>query len=277
MKQQNKIFDLYLTVLACISMFLVIIYSKISDYTMNDVKPTILLWISFSFIVLVFIRLLFLRKSGVIFYSGIFITVIITCAFCTIFLNSYLPNFINANVSKDELYISAVHEAGHAIVYERLAPGSVIEAKVIDGLQLRIMRQFNLGTLAYVKGDLKLGSLPPLEKVKKQICVAYGGVAATDVFFPSDKYSGAGSDITKAYNLAKSIINEGMSSSGPLNFNMLSEHERTKIIQNLITPEYERAKQIILNNRELVKKLADELIKRKYLSGDEVRKIINNK
>nr|WP_315987910.1 hypothetical protein [Desulforamulus aquiferis] len=138
------------------------------------------------------------------------------------------------------------------------------------------MRQFDLGTLAYVKGDIKLGSIPPLEKVKKQICVSYGGIAATDVFFPAEKYSGAGSDITKSYNMAKSIINEGMSSSGPLNFDMLNEHERTKIIQNIITPEYTRAKQIIENDKELVKKLADELIKRKYLSGDEIREIISN-
>lgn len=259
------------------SIILLGLYELIAAYTLNIVQLKSLHIISFILLAFALIRLLFLRSSGKPIKFNLIVFIVNFYLLIFLLPSTYLSGFLHPKINNEKIDIAAIHEAGHAIVAEKIAPGSVSEAKIIHGIQLRVMNQFDIQTLAYIRHDLKLTSIPPLEKIKDEICIKYGGLAATKIFFPAQEYSGASSDIEKINEFAKAVINNGISSAGPYNYDMLSNDEQPKVVKNLVAPEYERAKQIIENNKLVIKRLAQELIDNKNLTGDQVRSIIKEK
>jgi cell division protease FtsH len=120
-----------------------------------------------------------------------------------------------------------------------------------------------------------------------------GGRIAEDIFLGSIT-TGASNDIERATELARAMVCEyGMSEMGPLTFGKkeeqiflgreiaqhrdFSEDTAIKIddqVKKIVTAQFERAKSIIEENRDIMVRLAECLLERESLDGVEIRRIV---
>jgi len=190
-------------------------------------------------------------------------------------------------ISEEEKRLTAYHEAGHTLVSLKVPSADPIHKVTIipRGMALGVTQQLPEGDRhSYTK-----------EYLLSQIAILMGGRIAEEVFFGEDRITtGASNDIERATEIARAMVCEyGMSDLGPLAFGKKEEQiflgkeitqhrnysEDTAIkidqeVRKIVSQQYERAKKIILENREALERLAEELIKRETLDGVQVRRLI---
>jgi cell division protease FtsH len=128
-----------------------------------------------------------------------------------------------------------------------------------------------------------------------QIAILLGGRIAEEITMDS-LTTGAGNDLERATELARRMVCEwGMSDAmGPLTFGKkeeqiflgreiaqhqdYSEDTALKIdheVKLFITSNYERSRKLLSENKALLVKMADELLAREVLDGDQVRRLVS--
>ncbi len=188
-------------------------------------------------------------------------------------------------ISEDEKRTTAFHEAGHALV-AYIHPNSDPIHKVTI-----IPRGMSLGLTQQLPLDDRHNY--SLEYLQGRIAVAMGGRIAEEVILNTCT-TGAGNDLEVATELARKMVCEwGMSENlGPLTFGKkeeqiflgkeLAQHkdysESTAIlidneIKRIVTECYERARQIILENKDPLQRIAAALLEREVLEADEVARL----
>ncbi|RMH19623.1 MAG: ATP-dependent zinc metalloprotease FtsH, partial [Acidobacteria bacterium] len=190
-------------------------------------------------------------------------------------------------LTDEEKEVTAYHEAGHAIVAAFL-PGTDPLHKVTI-----IPRGRALG----VTMQLPLEDKYTYKKryVESQIAVLMGGRVAEELT-QEDITTGAGNDIDRATELARQMVcNWGMSELGPLSFGSkdepvflgrelaqradYSEDTAQRIDQQvtqIVNRGYETAKEILSRHREVLERMARELLEKESLEGWEVYKLIED-
>src|SRR5205823_8231433 len=128
-----------------------------------------------------------------------------------------------------------------------------------------------------------------------EIAILMGGRLAEEPFL-NQMSTGAGNDIERATELARKMVCEwGMSTLGPLTFGKKEEQiflgreiaqhrdysEDTAIkidleIKRFVTEGYQKAKKILEENREILCRIAENLLEREVLDANEVKMIIQN-
>jgi len=191
----------------------------------------------------------------------------------------------SAVISEAEKRVTAYHESGHTVVSLNIPQADPIHKVTI------IPRGMALGlTQQLPEGDRYTHSL---EYIQGSIAILMGGRIAEDIFLESIT-TGAANDIERATELARQMVCEfGMSDLGPLTFGKkeemiflgreiaqhqdYSEDTATKIDQEvsyIVLEQYERARGIILENREAVERLAQALLERESLDAIQIRRVI---
>ncbi|MFN7955287.1 MAG: ATP-dependent zinc metalloprotease FtsH [bacterium] len=189
-------------------------------------------------------------------------------------------------ISDEERRVTAFHEAGHALVAKLLPDTDPIHKVTI------IPRGMALGTTQQLPIDEK--HTYPKEYLLSQIAILYGGRAAEELIL-EEPTTGAGNDIERATELARSMVCEwGMSEKlGPLAFGKreeqvflgrdlayqkdFSEHTAQTIdgeIRRICTEGFEKARRLLSENVHLVRRVAEVLLERELLEGDEIDRII---
>ncbi len=191
-------------------------------------------------------------------------------------------------MSDEDKRITAYHEGGHALVGYALPNADPIH-------KVSIIPRGSAGGYTL--------SLPLEDKnyirrseLVDQLAMALGGRTAEEVIF-SDPTTGAANDIEKATNLARRMVIEwGMSDRlGPLQYGKpegevflgrdytrsteVSDDVASAIdeeIRKLITQAHEEARQIITTHRDALDRIADALIERETLDGDDVAEIFSD-
>ena len=191
-------------------------------------------------------------------------------------------------IRDEDKKLTAFHEAGHAFV-------SQYYADVVDPIHKAtiIPRGRALGMVQHLPIDDKVSMT--IAEVRAQLSVSLAGRAAEEIFFGADKITtGAESDIAAATRLARySITTAGLSDKiGLVAINQSTTFggrsaledasEKTAEIvdveiRNWLDNAHNDAKKILLHNRATVEKLANELLTRETLTGDEIREIIGGK
>lgn len=184
--------------------------------------------------------------------------------------------------------LTAYHEAGHAIVSHFLAGTDPVHRISI------VSRGMALGFTLIPPAKDKLHETKT--HLLEQISVMMGGRAAELIVF-DEITTGAANDFDQATQIAKAMVVEyGMSALGPMNFgpsmdvtewgksyweqNSVSQDMMGKIdteTKQIITACYEKAVKTIRQNRDLLDKVAEELIKKEALDQDEFEKIVGKK
>ncbi len=189
-------------------------------------------------------------------------------------------------ISDKEKESTAVHEMGHAIVAVNL-PGTDPVHKITI-----IPRGMALGMTMQLPLEDKL--TVSRSQLFHQLCVLLGGRIAEELIF-GELTSGAKNDIERATKIARKMVCElGMSDEvGPVylsdddhtiflgrDFNRrrdLSEEMAKKIdgeIRRLIDSAYQRAREILTQNLEELRRISKILLERETLTGAELKELL---
>ena len=181
--------------------------------------------------------------------------------------------------------ITAYHEAGHAIITHELPHMDPVHRVSI------VSRGMALGfTLIPPQKDRLHETRSHL---LEQITTMMGGRAAEELVF-NEVTSGAAADFDQATRVARSMVVEyGMSDLGPINFGptvqmlelgrsfyeqaQISQEMQAKIdkeIKKIIDGCYHNAQELLKKKRRQLDQVAEELIKKESLDGDEFEKLI---
>src|SRR5712672_1407990 len=191
-------------------------------------------------------------------------------------------------MSNEEKKNTAIHEAGHAIV-AALSPHADPLHKVTI-----IPRGMALGVTMQLPETDKHNYT--LDYLSTQIAVMMGGRIAEEIFL-NQISTGAGNDIERATEMSRKMVCEwGMSSLGPLTFGKkeeqiflgreLAQHrdfseetarEIDSEVRRLVNTGYEKAKSIILENRDAMVRIALALLEREVLDANELKLILEGK
>ena len=184
--------------------------------------------------------------------------------------------------------LTAYHEAGHAIVSHFLLHTDPVHRISI------VSRGMALGYTLIPPAKDKLHETKT--HLLEQITVMMGGRAAEETVF-NELTTGAANDFDQATNIARAMVVEyGMSDLGPINFgptmdvtewgksyfeqSSISQEMMAKIdqeINRIIDKGYKEAVNLIKTNRKVLDEVAEQLIKKESLDGDEFEKIVGKK
>jgi cell division protease FtsH len=188
-------------------------------------------------------------------------------------------------MSNEEKRNTAYHEGGHTLVGIKVPNADPIHKVSI------IPRGMALGvTMQLPESDRYSHTRDYLEG---QIAIMMGGRIAEEIFL-NHMTTGASNDIEKATELARKMVCEfGMSSLGPITYGKKEEQiflgreiaqhqdysEDTAIkidqeVNRLIIDQYNRARQIIVENKDALVRLAEALLERESLDSVQIRRLV---
>ena len=186
-------------------------------------------------------------------------------------------------ISDAEKRITAIHEAGHALLTVLLPLADPIHKVTI------IPRGMALGVTQQLPVDEKHNY--SRNYLNDQIAILLGGRIAEEITM-DNLTTGAGNDLERATEMARRMVCEwGMSDAmGPLTFGKkeeqiflgreiaqhqdYSEDTALKIdqeVKRIVTDNYARAHDLLAGHKDVLIKMADELLAREVLDADQVR------
>lgn len=190
-------------------------------------------------------------------------------------------------ISDAEKKVTAIHEAGHALLTVLLPNADPIHKVTI------IPRGMALGLTQQLPVDDKHNY--SRDYLDDQIAILLGGRIAEELTNESVT-TGAGNDLERATDLARKMVCEwGMSEAiGPLTFGKkeeqiflgrdLAQHqeysEQTAMcideeIKRVVMDNYKRSRSILEENRAILVQMAEELLIREVLDGEQVKRIVS--
>jgi cell division protease FtsH len=189
-------------------------------------------------------------------------------------------------ISEAEKKVTAVHEAGHALLAVLLPHADPIHKVTI------IPRGMALGVTMQLPEDDKHNY--SAEYLNDMIAILLGGRIAEELTIGGIT-TGAGNDLERSTELARKMVCEwGMSDQmGPLTFGKKEEQiflgreiaqhqdysEDTAVridheVKRIVTENYARARTVLQEQREKLERVAEELLIREVLDAEQVRRIV---
>ena len=191
-------------------------------------------------------------------------------------------------LTDEEKKNTAYHEAGHALVAAMIPHSDPLHKVTIipRGAALGVTMQLPIDDKHTYTKDF-LGA---------RLAILMGGRIAEEMFL-EHMTTGAGNDIEQATEMARQMVCEwGMSSLGPLTFGKKEEQiflgreiaqhrdysEATAIridaeVSNLVKTAYDQAKKIITDHSDVLVRMAEALLEREVLDGDDVRALVEGR
>ncbi|MDD3172244.1 MAG: ATP-dependent zinc metalloprotease FtsH [Herbinix sp.] len=188
-------------------------------------------------------------------------------------------------LGKEEKRIVAYHEVGHALV-------TALEKNAEPVQKITIVPR-TMGSLGYVmQVPEEEKYLMSKDEILTRIVTLYGGRAAEKLVFNSIT-TGASNDIEKATSLARAMVTQyGMSDKfglmglesveskyldgrSVLNCGEETAGEIDKEVMQILKECYDKAEQLLEGNREVLDKIAEYLINKETITGEEFMKLYN--
>ncbi|MGD0155142.1 MAG: ATP-dependent zinc metalloprotease FtsH [Terracidiphilus sp.] len=190
-------------------------------------------------------------------------------------------------LSDEEKRVTAYHEAGHALVSLKRDNSDPVHKVTI------IPRGMALGVTVHLPDDRHNYTREYLET---RLAMLYGGRVAEEIFL-NQMSTGAGNDIERATELARSMVCEyGMSRLGPLTFGKkeeqiflgreiaqhrdFSEETARQIdleVRRLIDEAYQSAHAILESNQDAMHRIAAALLERETIDAEELKLLLEGK
>jgi cell division protease FtsH len=188
-------------------------------------------------------------------------------------------------ISDAEKRVTAIHEAGHALLTVLLPHADPIHKVTI------IPRGMALGLTQQLPVDEKHNY--SRDYLNDQIAILLGGRIAEEITMDS-LTTGAGNDLERATELARKMVCEwGMSDAmGPLTFGKKEEQiflgreiaqhqdysEDTALridqeVKRFVTDNYQRAHRLLTESKETLIKMAEALLAREVLDAEQVKRL----
>jgi cell division protease FtsH len=189
-------------------------------------------------------------------------------------------------ISEAEKRVTAIHEAGHALLTVVLPNADPIHKVTIipRGMALGLTQQLPVDEKHNYSRDYLMDQIAILlgGRIAEETCI--GGIT-----------TGAGNDLERATDLARRMVCEwGMSDAmGPLTFGKKEEQiflgreiaqhqdysEDTAVqidqeVRRIVSQNYDRARDALTANKDALMRISDELLTREVLDGEQVKKIV---
>lgn len=188
-------------------------------------------------------------------------------------------------ISDKEKRLTAIHEAGHALVGMNIPESDPVHKVTI------VPRGRALGVTYFLPEADILGRTK--EELLAMIANSMGGRIAEELFI-GQVTTGASNDIEKATEIARAMVCQyGMSDLGPLAYGKkeeqiflgreiaqhrdFSEDTAIKIdqeVNRIVSEQYARATKILTENRESVERLTEALLEFESLDNAQIRRVI---
>ena len=186
-----------------------------------------------------------------------------------------------------ERKITAYHEAGHAILFEKMPDLSPVHTVSI--IPIGMAGGYTMPVPTEKSFRFK-------RSMEQEIVATFGGRVAEEMIF-GDYTQGASKDIEQATNLARNMVTRfGMSEKmGPILYGEEDHevflgrdigHSRNygenvagqidSEIRRIIDEAYNKAKEVLEEDRDGLERAAQLLLKKEKVSGDEFREVLNN-
>ena len=199
------------------------------------------------------------------------------------------PAKTSRKITDKEKKLVSLHEAGHAVIGIKLEDANEVHKITI------IPRGMAGGYTMMLPKEEKMVVLTKKELLA-EITGLLGGRVSEEMFL-GEISTGASDDFKKATNIARSMVTEyGMSDLGPMQYEQQSgsvflgrdygksknfsdqvaleiDRETRKIIEEC----YEKSKEIIGQNKDLIELLSDALMKYETLTKEQIEYIVENK
>jgi cell division protease FtsH len=194
-------------------------------------------------------------------------------------------------LSEEERKLTAYHEAGHALVSLHVPGADPIHKVTI------VPRGRSLGVTHWLPEEDRHNYTKQF--ILSHLATAYGGRVAEELVFGPEKVTtGAALDIQQATNMARRMVTQfGMSDViGPiavgdreaeifLGREVVQRREISERTADLVDTElkrilgdaFERARQILIEHRQALDRLAAALLERETLDGEEVELVVAGK
>lgn len=186
-------------------------------------------------------------------------------------------------MSKEERRIVSYHEVGHALI-------SALQKNSEPVQKITIVPR-TMGALGYVMHVPEEEKYLNTEAELRDMLVGYlGGRAAEEIVFDTVT-TGASNDIEKATNVARAMVTQyGMSKRfglmglatveskyldgrASLNCSDVTAADIDNEVMIILKDSYEQAKKMLMENREILDKIAAHLIEKETITGEEFMKI----
>jgi len=188
----------------------------------------------------------------------------------------------NKLISPKEKNIIAYHEAGHAVCGWFLENASPL-------VKVTIVPR-GIGTLGYAQYLPKEEYITRTEALLDRMCMTFGGRAAEKIIFGKIS-TGAQSDLDQATKMAYSMISVfGMNEKvGQVSFYGMENGGFTKPysdetsamideeVRKLVNSQYERAQKLLLERKDELEKLAQQLLDKEVLLKSDVERLIGKR
>lgn len=177
-------------------------------------------------------------------------------------------------IKPHEKKLLAYHEAGHALMAELLEEADPVH-------KVTIVSRGSAGGFMMPLPEEKL--VTTSKELIAQIKVLFGGRASEEIVL-NDISTGAYSDIKRATEVARTYIEKvGMNNNiGPVNVENneyyssdITMREVDLEIREMLRKQYQETVKILKENRSKLDKIAELLMEKETITGEEVRKIIN--
>ena len=195
------------------------------------------------------------------------------------------PAKLSRKYNEHEKQVVAYHEAGHAVLGIKLPNADDVQ-------KITIIPRGQAGgyTMMLPKEETYLATKSQL---LERIIGLLGGRVSEEIKF-KEVTTGAHNDFEKATKIARAMVTEyGMSGLGPVqleqreggvflgrdynksrNFSNEVAHEIDKEVQKIIDDCYKKAKQILTENQDLVKLIADTLLEYETITKEQIDSLV---
>ena len=190
--------------------------------------------------------------------------------------------------TEEEKRLVAFHEAGHTVIGLKLSSANVVQKVTI------IPRSYAGGYNMMVPKQEKYTSTKT--ELLEQITGLLGGRVSEELNF-GEITTGAHNDFEKATKIARAMVTEyGMSDLGPVqleqqsesvfigrdynksrNFSDIVAHEIDEEMRKIIDGCYKKATEILKENKDLVKLIAEALLERETLTKEQIDYLVEHK
>lgn len=159
----------------------------------------------------------------------------------------------------------AIHEAGHAIVAERMRPGSVANVTILS-------RGNALGYVRQTPGDDNY--LQTEGQIREQLWVLLAGAAAEQLMLGS-RSTGASGDFQEAIKLARRYVLSGLSSLGVVDEEVVDHQAFYDAEQALLREIEQQVANYISASRSVLEQVLVVLIREERIEGELLRQVIS--
>ena len=173
-------------------------------------------------------------------------------------------------LTKEDKKITAIHEAGHAIVTKSLNLASIVKISILPTIK---------GAGGFCVNIFNEKQFKTKKDLESEIISLYGGRCAEELILGKENITtGAYNDIEKATKIIIDYISKyAMMEDSLLNYDILNEDKNIiKQCKIIALNLYNQTKNILLDNKDCLDSLINELLEKETLDEDEINNILKN-